>query len=143
MFVFLTCITYWIHIIILKWSDIKIHIWIFMQISYHSPWFQFWSSLLYFWWIFIEFHYHIYISLFNLTILIHKEICHSDDFTICLWHLNKIHSIESRMWHKKWITLFCNYPLPHHWHKIIFHILICRLFQTWIDLFGKIINTKN
>jgi hypothetical protein len=35
------------------------------------------------------------IFLFNLTILIHKYFCQIDDFTMCLWHLNKIHFVEN------------------------------------------------
>ncbi len=50
----------------------------------------------------------IYILLFKLPMLIHKTIGHIDDFTIRLWHLNKIHFVKNPMWHKKWTTLTCN-----------------------------------
>jgi len=29
-----------------------------------------------------------------LAILIHEFFCQIDDFTMCLWHLNKVHSVE-------------------------------------------------
>jgi hypothetical protein len=30
-----------------------------------------------------------------LAILIHKYFCQIDDFTMCLWHLNRVHFVES------------------------------------------------
>jgi len=68
-----------------------------------------------------KFHYYMfgvyllnfiimYIFLFELIILIIIFYYHIDDFTIHLWQSNKIHSIKSPMWHKKWASLFCNYP---------------------------------
>jgi hypothetical protein len=38
------------------------------------------------------------IFLFKLEILICKFFCHIDDFTICLWHLNRIQYVENQMW---------------------------------------------
>jgi len=40
------------------------------------------------------------IFLFKLEILICNFFCHIDDFTICLWHLNKIQYVENQMWWK-------------------------------------------
>ncbi len=37
------------------------------------------------------------IFLFKLTILICNFFCHIDDFTICLWHLNKIQHVKNEM----------------------------------------------
>jgi hypothetical protein len=35
-----------------------------------------------------------YIFLFKLTILIHKYFYQIDDFTMRLWHLNRVHFVE-------------------------------------------------
>jgi hypothetical protein len=35
------------------------------------------------------------VFLFKLTILIHKYFCQIDDFTMCLWHLNRVHFAKS------------------------------------------------
>jgi hypothetical protein len=35
------------------------------------------------------------VLLFKLEILIHKYFCQINDFTMCLWHLNKVHYAES------------------------------------------------
>jgi hypothetical protein len=45
---------------------------------------------------FFEFHDYAHI-LFKLAILICNLFCHVDDFTICLWHLNKIQHVENQM----------------------------------------------
>jgi hypothetical protein len=37
------------------------------------------------------------IFLFKLVILICQCFYHIDDFTICLWHLNKIQYVENQM----------------------------------------------
>jgi len=37
------------------------------------------------------------IFLFKLAILICNFFCHIDDFTICLWHLNRIQHVENQM----------------------------------------------
>jgi len=42
---------------------------------------------------FIEFHPLVNI-LFKLAALIHKYFCQIDDFTMCLWHLNNVHSAK-------------------------------------------------
>ncbi len=53
------------------------------------------SPLLYDWCMFIKFHPLIKLFLFKLTILIHKQFCQIDDFTMCIWHLTKVHFVES------------------------------------------------
>ncbi len=40
------------------------------------------------------------IFLFKLTISTYKCFCHIDDFTICLWRLNKIQYVQNQMWWK-------------------------------------------
>jgi hypothetical protein len=40
------------------------------------------------------------IFLFKLTISICKGFCRIDEFTICLWRLNKIWYVENKMWWK-------------------------------------------
>jgi hypothetical protein len=51
-----------------------------------------------------------WIFLFNLAILIRKHFCQIDDFTMRLWHLNKIHFVENPKRYKKWTTLVCIHP---------------------------------
>jgi hypothetical protein len=65
-----------------------------MHNSKYNPYVHFKSPLLYDWCMFIECHLSI-ILFFQVDILIHKYFCQIDDFTMCLWHLNKVHSIES------------------------------------------------
>jgi hypothetical protein len=38
---------------------------------------------------------NMYIFVFKLTILIHKFFGHINDFTICLWDLNRVHYVKS------------------------------------------------
>ncbi len=51
-----------------------------MQNLDHNPYAHFKSPLLY--------------DYFNST-LIHKYFCQIDDFTMCLWHLNRVHFAKS------------------------------------------------
>jgi hypothetical protein len=54
----------------------------------YSPYVHFKSTLLYGWCMFIEFH-----PLINIFIQVGNQ--QFDDFTMCLWHLNKVHFVES------------------------------------------------
>jgi hypothetical protein len=65
-----------------------------MQNLYYSPYVHFKSPLLYDWYMFIEFHILINV-LIQLAILIHKYFCQIDGFTMHLWHLNRVHFVES------------------------------------------------
>ncbi len=79
---------------VLRWNHNKKCIWMLMQNPNNSPCVHFQSPLLYDWCIFIEFHPLINI-LIKLAILIHKYFCQIDDFTMHLWHLNRIHFVKS------------------------------------------------
>jgi len=61
----------------------------------NSPFVHFKSILLYDWCMFIEFHPLINIFLLKLTILIPKYFCQINDFTMHLWHLNRVNSTKS------------------------------------------------
>jgi hypothetical protein len=66
-----------------------------MHNSKHSPYAHFKSLLLYDWRMFIEFHPSMNIFLFKLEILFHKYFCQIHDFTMRLWHLNRVHFAKS------------------------------------------------
>jgi hypothetical protein len=51
----------------------------------------------------------MHIFLFKLPILIYKKN-HIDDFTIHLWHVNRVHFAKSPLWCKELSNLSCNYP---------------------------------
>jgi hypothetical protein len=44
---------------------------------------------------------YVKIFLFKLEILIRKHFCQIDDFTMHLWHLNKVHFVENPKRYKK------------------------------------------
>jgi hypothetical protein len=52
-------------------------------------------------------NFTLQIFLFKLAILIHNFFCQIDDFTMCLWHLNRVHFVESLEKDKKWANLMC------------------------------------
>jgi hypothetical protein len=60
---------------------------------------------------FVEFFLLIFFF-FKLTILIYKYFCQIDDFIMCLWHLNIVHSTKSPYGHKK--MNHCSLDLPHN-----------------------------
>jgi hypothetical protein len=88
---------------ILKWNHDQKCIWILMQNPYYTPYIHFKSSLPYDWCMFIEFHPSIYILIqFGNH---YPYFCQVDDFTMRLWHLNKVHFVKSPWGHKKWDTI--------------------------------------
>jgi hypothetical protein len=84
------------------------------------------SPLLYLWCIF-------FIVINGFSFLLHKHVCHIDDFTICLWHLNIVNFTKSPMWCKKWFTLTYNYlstkchyfiQTSHFVHECVWDIIL-------------------
>jgi hypothetical protein len=65
-----------------------------MQMLDYNPYVNFKSPLLYDWLCLLNFS-PLQIFLFKLAILIHKYLCQIEDFTMHLWHLNRIHSTKS------------------------------------------------
>jgi len=47
---------------------------------------------------------------FKLEILICNLFCHINDFTICLWHLNRIQHVENQMSWKNELPYFATTP---------------------------------
>jgi len=99
---FLTCITYWV---LTKHLQMKRY-WK-VQIQDHNPWFYF-KSPLYIFGVYLLNFISMYIFFIKVGNFIPQFFYYTDDFTIHLWRLNRVHFIESSMWHKKWPTIPCN-----------------------------------